>query len=69
MSERALTFLAMAWLFLCVPFFLMGDGILDPSGLYSDEKLVWVATVQWAVLVAPLIALWFGFRSAVSKDS
>ena len=59
---RLLALAVMFWLFVCVPFFAVGNEFLDPSAEYSAERQFWVATVQWIALLGPPLVLWIGSR-------
>jgi hypothetical protein len=65
---RLISVFATLWVFTCIPFFLIGHVLLDPSGEYSGDQLLWVSLVQWLALIVPPIALWTLSRTSALKD-
>jgi hypothetical protein len=66
--QRIIALLGTAWVFTCVPFFLVGDVLLDPSGEYSASRSFWVSVIQWLALLAPPVVLGLA-AIRLSKDS
>ncbi len=59
----------LVYIFVCLPFFAVGDVFLDPSGEYSNDRATVVTLLQWGALVAPPLLLWAIGRTIISKDA